>query len=78
MINIVLLAISLRLACYAVLPALTSNIWAVLPVELLHGITFACGFGAAAVHAKRIAPVGMEATMQVSIGCGITVRVGWK
>lgn len=63
-LNIVLLAIAARLACYAALPA-AGTLWAVLPVELLHGITFACGFGAAAVHVKRIAPEGMAATLQV-------------
>ena len=39
--------------------------WAVLPVELLHGITFACGWGAGTINCKRIAPPGLGATMQV-------------
>lgn len=62
--NIVLLAISLRMACYAALPGLGS-VWAVLPVELLHGVTFACGWGASTVYASRVAPPGLSATMQV-------------
>lgn len=38
---------------------------AVLPVELLHGITFACGWGAGTINSKRVAPPELAATMQV-------------
>ncbi len=65
MITIALLATSLRLAYIALLPVLGSP-WAVLPVELLQGVTFACGWGAATVQAGRLAPQGLEATVQVS------------
>lgn len=51
-----------RLAYYSVLV----EPWAVLPIELLHGVTFGCGWTAGTVHAGRIAPPGMAATMQVS------------
>jgi chromodomain-helicase-DNA-binding protein 1 len=37
---------------------------AVLPVELLHGITFACGWGAGTINSKRVAPPELAATMQ--------------
>ncbi len=35
-----------------------------LPVELLHGITFASGWGAGTTHSRHIAPPGLAATMQ--------------
>jgi hypothetical protein len=38
---------------------------AVLPVELLHGITFACGWGAGTINSKRVAPPELATTMQV-------------
>jgi hypothetical protein len=41
---------------------------AVLPVELLHGITFACGWGAGTINSKRVAPPELAATMQVRPG----------
>lgn len=41
---------------------------AVLPIELLHGITFACGWGAGTINSKRVAPPELAATMQVSSG----------
>lgn len=41
---------------------------AVLPVELLHGITFACGWGAGTINSKRVAPPELAATMQVRLG----------
>jgi hypothetical protein len=34
-------------------------------VQLLHGITYACGWGAGTVTCKQLAPPGLEATMQV-------------
>jgi hypothetical protein len=67
MLHVVLATFCLRLACYALLP-LCGSPWAVLPVELLHGITFACGWGAGTIHCKRVAPPGLEATMQVGEG----------
>ena len=63
-LHVVLLTIALRLGCYAALPAV-GNVWAVLPVELLHGITFATAFGAGTLYANQLAPPGRSATMQV-------------
>jgi MFS family permease len=40
------------------------NIWLVLPVELLHGVTFGLMFPAATMYANQIAPPGMSATLQ--------------
>ena len=54
----------LRLALYALLPYAGSVLW-VLPVEVLHGVTFACGWGAGTVNCKTLAPPGLAATMQV-------------
>jgi predicted MFS family arabinose efflux permease len=36
----------------------------VLPIELLHGLTFACGWGAGCEKSKSLAPPGLEATQQ--------------
>jgi hypothetical protein len=36
----------------------------VLPIELLHGICFACGWGAGTITCKRMAPPELAATMQ--------------
>ena len=55
---------ALRLALYALLPYAGSVLW-VLPVEVLHGVTFACGWGAGTVNCKTLAPPGLAATMQV-------------
>jgi hypothetical protein len=63
-LNIVLAATALRLACYAALP-LAGNVWLVLPVELLHGITFGVGWGTATVYSSKLAPQHLSATMQV-------------
>jgi hypothetical protein len=65
MLHVVQLAYVLRLALYAMLPWAGSPAW-VLPVELLHGICFGLGWGCGTVQCKRIAPSGLEATMQVS------------
>eukprot|EP00879_Flechtneria_rotunda_P022677 GHRR01023949.1.p1 GENE.GHRR01023949.1~~GHRR01023949.1.p1 ORF type:complete len:444 (+),score=160.72 GHRR01023949.1:257-1588(+) len=63
LLDIVLAATALRLFCYAGLPAVGTP-WAVLPVELLHGITFGVGWGTATVYSARIAPQHLAATMQ--------------
>eukprot|EP00775_Hariotina_reticulata_P004764 gene4763-5014_t len=64
MLHIVLWVYAVRLGLYALLPVLASSAWAVLPVELLHGVTFACGWGAGTINCKRLAPPGLAATMQ--------------
>lgn len=53
----------LRMLLYALLPFAPSVMW-VLPIEALHGITFACGWGAGTVKCKQLAPKGLAATMQ--------------
>ena len=40
------------------------NPWAVLPIELLHGVTFGCAWAAGTLYCSRIAPRGLEATTQ--------------
>ena len=62
-LNLVLAALILRMSCYVGLPYLNTP-WAVLPVELLHGITFGCAWAAGTVKSARLAPPGFEATMQ--------------
>lgn len=44
--------------------ALLVTPWAVLPAELLHGLTFAAMWAACVKHGSDIAPPGLAATMQ--------------
>lgn len=67
LLNIVLAATVLRLGCYALLP-LAGMPWAVLPVELLHGLTFGVGWSTAVATAAKLAPLHLSATMQASGG----------
>ena len=39
------------------------GIWAVLPIELLHGITFAVNWSALTTHSTRVAPDGFHSSM---------------
>lgn len=48
---------------YSMLPFLRSP-WAVLPVELLHGVTFGLGWGVGTTQCKQLAPVGSEVMLQ--------------
>ena len=57
-----------RLTCYALLP-LAGNPWVVLPVELLHGVTFGCSWAAGTVNCARISPPGLKSTTQVWLTC---------
>jgi hypothetical protein len=66
LLNLVLSATALRLTLYGLLP-LAGTPWAVLPVELLHGVTFGLGWGAATASCTRLAPAHLSATMQVSL-----------
>ena len=62
-LHIVLGTFILRFLLYTWLPA-WNNPWLVLPIELLHGITFACAWAAGTVNCARIAPRGLKATTQ--------------
>lgn len=66
LLNMALAATALRLSLYGLLP-LAGNPWAVLPVELLHGVTFGLGWGAATASSTRLAPPHLTATMQVGL-----------
>jgi hypothetical protein len=68
LLNLALAATALRLALYGLLP-LAGNPWAVLPVELLHGVSFGLGWGAATASSSRLAPPHLTATMQVCCLC---------
>ena len=63
-----------RAAAYAALHALAQP-WAVLPVQLLHGVTFGLYWSAANAYFRSIAPPGLEATAQVRWGDGGCVGV---
>ncbi len=73
LLHFVIFTYALRLALYAIFPPL--GVWLVLPIEVLHGITFGCGWGGGTVQckrlARRLAVEGLEATMQVGgwFGC---------
>lgn len=62
-LQIVLLAYIVRMGAYVLLPNLPSP-WYILPVDLLHGVTFGVGWSAGAVQAARLAPSHLRATMQ--------------
>lgn len=67
--KVVVLALAayvIRLGWYACLGYFHVNVWWVLPVEVLHGLTFSLGWAACATHATEIAPPGYASTTQVS------------
>ncbi|KAK9820614.1 hypothetical protein WJX72_012297 [[Myrmecia] bisecta] len=53
----------IRMLAYSTLDRWAS-LWFVLGVEALNGITFACAWPAGTLHCSRIAPPGMQATVQ--------------
>ena len=61
--HVCFLAFLIRLGSYATL-AHWKTPWAVLPVELLHGITFGLNWSAGTAKSAAIAPPGLEATTQ--------------
>ena len=65
---------AVRLCCYALLPRAPSP-WLVLPVELLHGVSFATSWGAGIVNCKRVSPPALATTMQ-SIFSALFVGAG--
>ncbi|MEZ4861290.1 MAG: major facilitator superfamily domain-containing protein 6 [Caldilineaceae bacterium] len=60
LLTIALLANVVRMFSYALMPAA----WFVLPINLLHGLTFSAMWMAGVAYANRAAPVGMGATAQ--------------
>lgn len=54
----------MRLAVYA----FGTNPWMMLPVEMLHGLSFGLFYSAMTLYANRIAPKGTEATVQGIVG----------
>jgi hypothetical protein len=62
-LHVVLGCYSFRLASYAVLAAFSSP-WAVLPFQLLHGVTFGLLWHIGNSYMRAIAPAGLESTLQ--------------
>jgi MFS family permease len=62
-LHLVIACYILRLLAYAALPALGGP-WAVLPVQLLHGVTFGLYWAVGNAFARAIAPRGLESSMQ--------------
>jgi hypothetical protein len=60
MISIAAFCFALRFAYYALL----QSPWLVLPIEMLHGITWATFWAASQQYALSVAPPGMEGTLQ--------------
>nr|XP_027209513.1 major facilitator superfamily domain-containing protein 6-like [Penaeus vannamei] len=66
-VNAFLLSLStfcLRLCLYAAV----TNPWWFLPIELLHGVSYAVAFAGVASYANSVTPEGAEATMQAIFG----------
>jgi len=74
-LHLVYFAFIIRMGCYSLLPFLPS-LWFILPVELLHGLTFALAWAAGTTHCRTIAPPGLEATTQ-SLYQGFYFGVGY-
>lgn len=64
-LHLVLAAFVIRLTAYSTM-ALWPSVNIVLAVELLHGLTFGLAWAAGSEHCKRVAPVGLEATVQAA------------
>lgn len=62
-LNLIFLAFILRMAAYTGLPH-APTLWLVLPVELLHGLTFGLAWSVGTGYFAAIAPKGTEATFQ--------------
>lgn len=62
-LHLVVACFLLRLAAYSTL-AYWPAPWMVLPVELLHGVTFGCAWAAGTHKCAEIAPPGLGATVQ--------------
>ncbi|KAK9815868.1 hypothetical protein WJX72_010994 [[Myrmecia] bisecta] len=81
-LHLVLCIFVVRMLCYSLLPHAASP-WMVLPVELLHGVTFACAWAAGTVNCSRISPPGLLASTQaiyqglyMGVGTGVGGLVG--
>ncbi|WAQ98165.1 MFSD6-like protein [Mya arenaria] len=63
-LHIACLGYAIRFFCYSIIP----GPWYVLPVELLHCLTFSLMYAAASSYASVITPEGMSATVQGLVG----------
>lgn len=57
----------LRLGAYSCLASWELGPWAVLPIELLHGVSFGCSWAAGTVNVSRISPPHLRSTTQVCL-----------
>ncbi len=71
LLMVAMMAYLVRLAAYGVMP----SVWWVLPINLLHGLTFAALWVAGVSYANEIAPLGMGATVQ-GLFAGIAMGLG--
>ena len=68
---IAMAAYVVRLAAYALMP----SVWFVLPIQALHGMTFAAMWVAGVSYAYELAPPGLGATAQ-GLFTGVTMGLG--
>jgi PPP family 3-phenylpropionic acid transporter len=71
LLSMSLLAFVIRLLGYAIMP----RVWFVLPIHLLHGLTFSAMWVAGVSYANELAPPGMGATAQGLFG-GVMMGLG--
>lgn len=80
--TLVLAAFVARMLAYSSM-ASWPTLWLLLPVELLHGLTFGLAWALGTAFARGVAPPGLEATMQAAfassyfgVGTGLGGLVG--
>ncbi|KAL4546901.1 hypothetical protein Ndes2526B_g07705 [Nannochloris sp. 'desiccata'] len=75
-LHLCFLAFLVRLGSYATLAHWKQTPWTVLPVELLHGLTFGLTWSAGTAKSALISPAGLEATTQ-SVFQGFIFGLGY-
>ena len=79
---LVLGAYLVRFTGYACLPLLMPHTWLILPIQLLHGLTFGLYWTVGVSYAASCAPAGLEATVQggftalISAGQTVALLIG--
>jgi len=75
LLMLALVALAVRSLAYA----LVQNPWLVLPIQLLHGLSFAALWAAGVAYAHKLAPAGLGATAQglfAGVSMGVATATG--
>ena len=75
LLMLALVALAVRSLAYA----LVQNPWLVLPIQLLHGLSFAALWVAGVAYANKLAPAGLGATAQglfAGVSMGVATAAG--